>query len=179
MPKSKAAPSLASERYIALVRRMREHHGDAPGWQTRAAEQLGITQGYVSMLARGERRVVGLDTIEKAIARMHIPREYFFDPSASIEDPLVRHYTQHAVEKSVIEGFIASFDPDDPNAPTTEELEWLRRLRLETLRLDVTTSLIERLLREKRAQAAAKRASAAAPRDVAPEHTHGGKRRHR
>lgn len=82
--------------------------------------------------------------------------------------------TQRDDESSAaLEQFLAAFDPDDRERPTDAEATWLRGLSFRELRLgglEVTPSLLGRMLREKRLQDAG-RISRGVPVEVAVDDT--------
>jgi transcriptional regulator with XRE-family HTH domain len=87
------APSIAIERYRALVEQLRDELGAEFGWQTRVAERLGISQPYPSLIIDGKRKA-GIDAIELAIVRLNIDPDFFFDRTLQ-ETP---DYTAYLVE---------------------------------------------------------------------------------
>lgn len=70
----------AKQRYLRLIEELGAEEG-APdhGWKSRVARRLGIDQSFVSRLVRRDRLSVGADSIDKAVAKLRIRREYFYD----------------------------------------------------------------------------------------------------
>lgn len=70
----------ASARYLRLVEALGAEEGaPAHGWVSRVARRLGVTQGYLSRLYRGERAGGTADVVAKAVDHLGIRREYFTD----------------------------------------------------------------------------------------------------
>lgn len=81
---------LPRQRFRLLLQQLREEaDGERGGWQQQVADQLGISQGMVSKIARGERDP-GLPTIEKAKKRLKIHHDFFND--SRLKDPHYRDY---------------------------------------------------------------------------------------
>lgn len=92
MPDSSAV--LAAERFRRMLLAMAaEPAGERGGWQDQVALDIGRSQTFVSMVARGERKP-GLRTIERAIEKYGLRREYFFDES--LVDPDYRDFKTNA-----------------------------------------------------------------------------------
>ncbi len=73
-------------RYAWLVHQLGNELGNVRGWIRRAAERLGVHESYVSKIIRGQVETVGADAIEKAIERLHLRREFFYDATLEIPD---------------------------------------------------------------------------------------------
>lgn len=67
----------AKRRYRLLIEQIRDELGAERGWMARAAERLGVTPEYVSMVAGGNREA-GFDAITKAIDAVRLEPEFFF-----------------------------------------------------------------------------------------------------
>jgi len=72
----------ATRRYKRLIRELADEHG-APkhGWGVRVATRLGIDPSFLSRLVSGEKKIVGADSIDKAVHHLGIHRGYFEDPT--------------------------------------------------------------------------------------------------
>jgi hypothetical protein len=67
-----------SSRFVRLLYELRDESSDTRGWKARAAKLLGMDPGFVSKLVSGERTNVGFKSVEEAMQRLRLRREYFF-----------------------------------------------------------------------------------------------------
>jgi hypothetical protein len=76
---------LASERYRLLVEQLRDEAGGGHGWQQHVADRLGVTQPHPKMIVEREKRA-GRAIIARAITRLRLRPEFFFEPSLGEPD---------------------------------------------------------------------------------------------
>jgi hypothetical protein len=77
-PSVSEATERAARRYLRLIEELGFEEG-APkhGWKSAVARRLGVDQSYVSRLLSRDRISVGADSVEKAVTRLKIRRDYF------------------------------------------------------------------------------------------------------
>ncbi len=68
--------SIATTKYIALVRDIGRGLSYAPGWRGEAARRLGISHSLLSQILQHGRRVTR-GSLEKAIISLKLPGDYF------------------------------------------------------------------------------------------------------
>jgi transcriptional regulator with XRE-family HTH domain len=71
------ATDRAKGRYRLLLEQISDEHGGERGWQTRAAERLGVKPEFVNMVMK-DRRSGELDAIGKAMDRLGLDAAFFF-----------------------------------------------------------------------------------------------------
>lgn len=152
---------LETTRYLSLVRQLIRELGS----RNAAADALGVSRSYLSKLQGDLSRDVGLEALNRAKEALGLPQEYFEDESLG-DDPDYRSFRSPGAlvagdgeQLRALQDFLESFDPDDPRRPDDEEVTWLEGHSFRELRaagLEVTPSLYDRLLRERRAQQAGK-----------------------
>ena len=77
---SMAEADLPSQRYKELVAQMKAELRGAYGWKAKVAETLGIAPSYVAKIDGGDAGQIGPKIVARAIERMGLPREWFYDP---------------------------------------------------------------------------------------------------
>lgn len=126
-----AADEIARTRYRELVEALRsETEGERGGWQSDVAKRLGITQGMVSKIMRGERDP-GLATISKAATRLGIRWQYFTD--RTLEDPHWRDFVGQGSDARTEDppywqDFLSEYDRVDELDPA--DLETMRQFAI-------------------------------------------------
>ena len=96
-----APQARAAERYQALIEQLGDELGKPWGWKSAVARKLGVRQPYVGMILSGKRAGIGMDAVERAIARLGIRREFFFGDFA--ETPHYRDFLKKKLKDSVVE----------------------------------------------------------------------------
>lgn len=122
---------LPRQRFRLLLQQLREEaDGERGGWQQQVADQLGISQGLVSKIARGERDP-GLATIEKAKKRLKVHHDFF--NVAGLKNPHYRDFPADRARRPTEPApddppfwrdFLANYDRIDELDP--EDLETMR-----------------------------------------------------
>lgn len=89
---------LPQERYLLLVRQLRDEAGGRHGWKTAVGKRLGIRQSHVTQLDNGSKKP-GLDIVTRAMESLDLHRDFFF---AAIEgEPDYRDFV--GVQDSYVE----------------------------------------------------------------------------
>jgi transcriptional regulator with XRE-family HTH domain len=73
--------STPAERYLRLIAAMKEQLAGAFGWQAEVARRLGVTRAAISRLARGAQSQARPETIDRAIERLGLERNFFYGPT--------------------------------------------------------------------------------------------------
>lgn len=92
---------LPTKRYKLLFSQVREELKDAYGWKAKAAEVLGVSPSYVAKIASGRAGEIGHKIIDRAIASLGLPREWFYDPDYETKDfrrSIDRHRNERAID---------------------------------------------------------------------------------